>query len=172
MPAARVAKAFAAVALFNGVLYLALVPRALAASDTADAKKYTADLKTAKDAKTRVTALTELGKLAAVNKTLVEAALPDMYKALEDKDGSIRAAAAAAIGQCDEPADKVVPLLRKMLKEDKDESAKIGATRGLANMGPSAKAALPDLRKLTGDKKSKLGKAANVAVKAIVTRKN
>jgi hypothetical protein len=172
MPAARVVKAVAAVALFNGALYLAVAPEAWALSDTADAKKYTEDLKKAKDAKTKVTALTELGKLAAVNKTLVEAALPDIYKALEDKDASIRAAAATAIGQCDEPAEKVVPILRKMLNEDKDESAKIGATRGLANVGPNAKAALPDLRKMTGDKKSKLGKAANVAVKAINARKN
>lgn len=172
MAAARVAKMVAAVALFNGVLYLSVAERAQALSDIADAKKYTEDLKKGKDAKTKATALTELGKLAAVNKALADDALPDIYKALEDKDATIRAAAATCLGQCDQPADKAVPLLHKMLKDDKDTAVRIGATRGLASMGPAAKEALPTLRSLAGDKKSQLGKAANVAAKAIANKKN
>jgi hypothetical protein len=48
---------------------------------------------------------------------------------------------------------------------------KIGVTRGLASMGPGAKSALPTLRELAGDKKSPVGKAAIVAIKAIAPKK-
>ena len=168
---ARFAKALAAIALFNGVLYLVVRQEAIAASDISDAKKYTEDLKK-KDAKVRAVALQELGKLAVVQKALVADALPDIYKSLEDKDASVRAAAATCLGQCDEPADKVVPELMKLLKDDKDESVKIGAAKGLAAMGSEAKAALPTLRELVAaDKKSALGKVATTAVKAISGKK-
>jgi HEAT repeat protein len=169
---ARSAKAFAALALFNGVLILAIHRDIAAASDISDARKYTEDLKKSKDAKVRSTALLELGKLAVVQKALVSDALPDIYKALEDKDASIRAAAATCLGQCDEPTDKVVPLLLKMLKDEKEDSVKIGAAKGLAAMGPEAKAALPTLRELASDKKSPVGKVAGTAVKAIAGKKN
>ncbi len=167
MVSPRFIKALAAVALFNGTLYLCVRQEVIAASDAADAKKYTEDLRKGKDAKVKVTALKELGKLAVVQKSLVADALPDIYKSLEDKDASIRAAAATCLGQCDEPIDKAVPLLTKMLKEDKEDSVKIGAAMGLGSIGPSAKAALPTLQELAGDKKSPVGKAAKAAVKAI-----
>jgi HEAT repeat protein len=168
---ARIAKSFAAVALFNGVLYLAVQQDILAGSDIADARRYTEDLKKSKDNKVRTTAIRELGKLAVVQKGLVSDALPDIYKALEDKDAGVRAAAATAIGQCDEPADKVVPTLVKMLKDDKEDSVKIGAAKGLAAMGPEAKAALPTLHELAADKKSEVGKVARTAEQAIKGKK-
>jgi HEAT repeat protein len=169
----RFVQALAAVALFNGALYLCVRQEAIAASNEADAKKYTEDLKKGKDAKTKVTALQELGKLAAIQKSLVANALPDIYKGLEDKDASIRAAAAECLGKCDEPIDKAVPALLKILKNDKeDESVRIGATRGLASMGSGAKEALPTLREIqkNADKKSKLGNAAKTAQKAILSK--
>jgi HEAT repeat protein len=168
---ARFVKALAAVALFNGVLYLAVLQDAIAASDIADARKYTDDLKKAKDAKVRITALQELGKLAVIQKGLVSDALPDIYKSIEDKDAGVRAAAATCLGQCDEPTDKAVPALMKLLKDDKEDSVKIGAAKGLAAMGPEAKAALPTLRELAADKKSAVGKVASTAVKAISGKK-
>src|SRR5581483_5788167 len=94
------------------------------------------------------TALQELGKLGALQRSLVTDALPEIYKALEDKDAGIRAAAATCLGQCDEPADKAMPALLKLLKDDKEESVKIGAARGLANMGPGAKEAVPALQEI------------------------
>lgn len=168
---ARFLKSLAAIALFNGMLYLCLRLEAIAASDISDAKHYTEDLKKGKDAKTKATALIELGKLAVIQRGLVSDALPDIYKALEDKDASIRAAAATCIGQCDEPADKVVPALLKMLKEDKEESVKMGAIKGLAAMGPEAKPALKTLSELAADKQSKLSPLAKTAVKAINGKK-
>jgi HEAT repeat protein len=168
----RFAKAIAVVALLNGALYLAVLQDVIAASDIADARKYTEELKKAKDAKMKVVSLQELGKLAVIQKGLVGDALPDIYKSLEDKDAGVRAAAASCLGRCDEPADKAVPLLLKMLKDDKDDSVKIGAANGLAAMGPEAKSALPTLRELVAaDKKSAVGKAANTAVKAIAGKK-
>jgi HEAT repeat protein len=171
MPAARFVKALSAVALFNGVLYFSLVPEFASANNEEDARRYAADLKKSKDSKVRVTALNELGRLASLQKSLVADALPDIYKALEDKDAKVRAAAAQCLGACDEPVDKALPLLVKMLKDDKeDEIARIGATRGLASMGPGAKGALPTLRALAKDKTSKVGKAAKSALKAIVVK--
>jgi HEAT repeat protein len=168
MYAARIAKALAAVALFNGVLYLSLEPDAVAASNESDAKKFTQELKSGKDAKTKINALNELGRLGALQKPLVADALPLIYKALEDKDAGIRAAAAKCLGACDEPANKAVPALRKLLTADKEDSVKIAAAQGLMSMGNNAKAALPDLRKLAGgDKKSPVTKAAKNALKAI-----
>ena len=112
MATARFMKAIAAVALFNGVLYLSL-PSEAQAGPAADAARFTMELKTAKDAKTKANALHELGKLAAIMKSYAEEALPLIYKSLEDPDASVRAAAAQALGACDEPADKAVPPLIK-----------------------------------------------------------
>ena len=172
MPAARFVKALSAVALFNGVLYFSLVPETVAsANNEEDVKKYAQDLRKGKDAKAKVTALNQLGKLAAIQKSLVADVLPDIYKALEDKDPAIRAAAAQCLGACDEPIDKALPALLKILKDDKeDDVARVGATRGLASMGPNAKGALPTLRALAKDKTSKVGKAAKTALKAIVVK--
>ncbi len=167
----RFVKALSAVALFNGVLLLCVHQELQAGSDIADAKKYTDDLKRGKDAKVRATALTELGKLAAIQKGLVSDALPDIYKSLEDKDASVRAAAANCLGQCDEPAEKAVPALMKLLKDDKDDNVKIGAAKGLGSMGPDAKDALPTLREYAADKKSAIGRVAKEAVKAISGKK-
>jgi HEAT repeat protein len=173
MHAARFVQAMAAVALFNGLLYLCVREDILAADAEDDAKKYAQALRKGKDAKVKITALQELGKLAALQRGLVADALPDIYKALEDKDAGIRSAAALCLGQCDEPPVKAVPSLVKLLKGDKEESVKIGAARGLASMGPGAKEALPALRTIikNEDKKSKLGKAAKDAVKAIAGKK-
>lgn len=165
---ARFVRAMSAVVLFNGLVYFAMGPTAAYADNAEDAKKYATDLKKGKDAKTKVAALNELGKLAAIQKKLVADALPDIYKLLEDKDSSIRAAAAQCLGACDEPADKALPLLIKMLKDDKEDEAKIGATRGLASMGSAAKSALPTLREYAKDKNNKkLSAAAQKAQKAI-----
>jgi HEAT repeat protein len=170
-PARRFTQALAAVALFNGLLYLALSDHLQAADKEAEAKKYTQSLKKAKDAKGKVEALQELGKIAQVQKSLVAEALPDIYESLKDKDSGVRAAAAYALGQCDEPADKAVPKLVEILKGDRSEDAKIGAIKGLAAMGPEAKSAVGDLQAVLkeSDKKSKIFKAAQQAVKSIKT---
>jgi len=174
MASVRFAKAMAAITLFNGMLFICVREDLIAADKRAEAKRYLDDLRTGKTAKTRVTALQELGKLAALQKSLVNDALPDIYKALEDKDAAVRAAAAVCLGQCDEPTDKAVPALMKILKDDKEsEKVRAGAAQGLASMGSNAKQALPTLRMLAKgkDKKSDLVKAAKQATKAIAGKK-
>ena len=68
---------------------------------------------------------------------------------------------------------EVIPILVKMMTEDKDEAVKMGAIAGLGQMGENAKDAVKDLRKVVADedKKSKLGKAAQQALKVIVVKK-
>src|SRR5581483_994625 len=96
-PARRFAQPLAALALFNGLLYLCLCDGAYAADKEAEAKRYAETLR-------------------------------------KGKDAGVRAAAAICLGQCDEPGEKAVPVLVKMLKEDKSEAAKIGAAKGLGAM--------------------------------------
>ena len=144
MGAARFVKAMAAVALFNSVLYLCVWQDAIAGEKEDEAKKYTEQLHKGKDARAKITALRELGALAQVKKSLIGAALPDVYKATGDKDPGVRAAAAETLGKADEPYDKAGDILVKLIKEDKEESVKIGAIKGLTAMGESAKEAFAD----------------------------
>lgn len=171
MGSSRLVKALCAIALFNGALFLCVKDAAFAGEKDDLAKRYTEELRKAKDAKTKITALQELGTLAQLRKSLAKDALPDIYKAAEDKDPGVRAAAAEALGKCDEPYEKAGDILVKLLKDDKEEGVKIGAAKGLAAMGPSAKGALPALREVAkaeaGDKKSKLGAAVKSAVQVI-----
>lgn len=158
--------------LLAGLLYLGHIPQVLWAAQIKEAKKYTEQLKSARTSKDKVTALQELGRLAAIQKALVSDALPDIYKALNDPDPEVRGAAAHCLGQCDEPADKAVPLLHNILKDEKQPAVvRIGAARGLAAMGAQAKVALPTLRSIAknADKKDRLGKEAQLAAKAITS---
>jgi HEAT repeat protein len=168
-PARRFAQPLAALALFNGLLNVWVGEGAYGDDRAPEAKKYAETLRKAKETKAKVQALQELGKIAQIQKTLVAAALPDIYKAAEDKDAGVRAAAAYCLGQCDEPTEKAVPVLVKMLKEDKADEAKIGAAKGLGAMGSGAKSAVKDLQAVgsAADKKSKLSQAVKGAVNSI-----
>jgi HEAT repeat protein len=158
-----------------------LTGNAFAASKAAEAKKAIADLAAAKDSKSKAAALDELGKIAQVQKALVEPALPDIKKALEDSSAMVRRAAAQAYGRCDPDPKEAVPILTKMLKEDKDEDVKGGVASGLAAMGTSAHDALPTLRemiraeqekaKANGGKQSKLQRELGDAARAIADQK-
>ena len=91
MGAVKFVKALALVALFNGALYLCVREEAIAGEREEEAKKYTEQLRKGKDAKAKVTALQELGRLAQIKKSLVADALPDIYKAVQDKEAGVRA---------------------------------------------------------------------------------
>ena len=122
----------------------------------------------------RATALTELGKLGQIQKSLVADAAPLMVKALDDKDAKVRAAAARAYGMIDPDPKEAVPALLKLAKGDKDEDVKVAAVQGLGTMGTGAKAANKDLREIAKtykDKKSKLGRAAQNALRSINPKK-
>jgi HEAT repeat protein len=165
----RAIRAASFLALGFGLYALTAGGDLFAASKEAEAKKYHELLKSATDAKGKVLALDELGKLGLVSRDLTEKALPDMMKALKDKDATVRAAAAEAVGKCDpDPAD-AVPALVDLLKNDKSEAVKLAAAKGLGLMGEKAKDAtdtLKDVQK-ANDKKSKLAKAAQDALRSI-----
>ncbi len=71
MGATRFLKAMAFVALFNGALFLCVREEAIASEKEEEAKKYTEQLRTSKDAKVRIKALTGLGELAQVKKSFI-----------------------------------------------------------------------------------------------------
>ena len=163
-------------AAFAGLLAgLLTISFADAAGKQEEAKKYAAQLRTSKDVKKKVEALEELGKLGQIQKALVADVAGDIAESLNDKDASIRKAGAEAYGRIDPDPNEAVPSLTKLLKDDKDEGVRIGAAHGLAYMRDSAKEALPALREVAkaykDDKKSKLGRAASDAVRAIQPKK-
>lgn len=169
----KMRKLLAAAVLFSGAVALMLPDHVRAANKVEDAKKYTQQLKTTKDAKLKITALNELGDLGRLMKPLVADAMPDMIESLKDKDKDVRAAAARAIGKCDPNSDAVKGLV-ELLKSEKDESVKIAVINGLSSAGPAARDALPTLREIqkSEDKKSKLAKAAQDASRSIGAKKN
>lgn len=161
----------AAVAGLTAVL-VAFSDDAAAQVKVKDAQKHIDTLRSTKDAKAKAAALTELGKIGQIQKSLVSSAVPDMMKALEDKDAGVRAAAAKAVGMIDPDPKEAVPALVKLMKQDKDESVKLAAIQGLAAMGEAAKEATGDLRAVVkDDMKGKLGRAAKDALKTINPKK-
>ena len=158
-----------------GLFGLVLIGDAEAAGKAEEAKKYTEVLKTTKDTKKKAEAIEELGKLGMIQRSLAEDAFADIKKSLDDHEPIVRKAAAEAYGKLDPDPKEAVPLLTKMLTDDKEETVKIGAANGLAAMRENAKEALPELRKivkeLKEDKKSKLGRAAQEAARAIAEKK-
>lgn len=129
----------------------ALLTAGAARADKAeDAARYTKDLKTAKDTKTKVTAALEIGKLSMIRKSFGKEALPYLLDGVKDKDARFRGAAAESLGQTysGEEDAKIVTLLSDLVKNDKEESVKMSAGRGLAAMGPRAKPAIPVMREI------------------------
>jgi HEAT repeat protein len=146
----------ASVLLALGFAGLIAAPDLLAGPKDEEAKRLTELIKTSKDAKTRATAIEEIGKLAQINTKLGAPAVPEIRKALKDKDAGVRKAAALAFGRCDRSDEGSVAALLDVLKSDKDDGVKTNAALGLAAMGPKAKDALPALReaaKNAGDNK-------------------
>jgi len=169
----HLSKLVAVTLLLAGVLTLTAPESAIAANKVDEAKKYTQQLKSSKDSKSRVAALNELGDLGRLMKALVKDAMPDMVEALKDKDPEVRGAAATAVGKCD-PNSEALDGLVNMLKNEKTESVKIAALKGLGSAGPNAKSALPAIKEIqkSEDKKSKLAKAAQDASRNIMQKKN
>jgi HEAT repeat protein len=173
----RVIRLAAVVGLAAGLFGAVVADGVAAAGKKEEAQKYHEQLKTAKEAKKKVEALDELGKIGQVMKSLVTPAVPDIVKALEDKDAAVRAAAAENYGKCDPDPKDAVPALTKLLKEDKSDDVKIGATKGLAAMGDAAKPAVKDLQEVAkagrgkDGKRTKLSQAASNAVRSINKKK-
>jgi len=145
------------------VFVLAIVAAAsLAATREEDAKKYAADLKS-KNAKVRLTALTELGKLGAIQRKLTEPYPSDIIGVLNDSDDKVRAEAARTLARIDPKEKKdLVEKLVELLKSEKSEAAREGQETGLGELGATsddsevkkmAREALLEARKKTDSKR-------------------
>lgn len=129
-----------------GLLALATSTDLVAGPKDQEAKKYAEQLRNSKDAKSKIEAIEKIGALAQINKKLGADAVPDIKKALKDKETGVRKAAAKAYGQCDPDDSDAVSSLVDLLKNDSEESVKLSAALGLAAMGEKATEALPALR--------------------------
>ena len=152
------------------------VPAARAESRADEAARYTEQLKKAKDSKSKITAIEEIGKLGLVNKKYAKDAVPYIMEACKDRDTKVRATAAQALGEAysGDEDEKVVTLLTDMLKKEKEEDAvKMAAARGLAAMGPRAAAALPTMREIMQKEpqQSRLRNALRQSIQSIQPRK-
>ncbi len=174
MPLARLAKVASAFLLGFGIIMLVSIDDIAAASKKEEAKKYTDQLKKAKstDVKGRLEAIQKLGELGQIQYAYTEAAIPDIIKATEDKDATIRAAAARSIGMIGVEDKAGVMALTKLLK-DSNESVKFAAVEGLGYLNDKATSSLGDLRAIRKnlDRKDKLAKAIDTAVKSITGKK-
>jgi HEAT repeat protein len=141
-----------------------------------DVDKYSKMLKTGKKPEEKVNALKELCRLGTIQVSLTKAVVPEIIKALDDKDEKVRAEAATTIGHI-EPENKkeVIEKLRKMLKDEKEpEVVKHGIAEGLSAMASDAKDALPELRELNEKamaKKKNGDRTYQMAIQAISGRK-
>jgi HEAT repeat protein len=146
------------------------------------AKKYAADLKH-KDAKVRLAALQELGKLGQVQRKLTLPYVADITKTLTDPDAAVRGAAAETMGKID-PDDKKAAIAKivELLKNDRSETARTGQETALGILGATvedaevkrtAREALLAARKKTDSKREqKVIQAALLLITGPKKKKN
>lgn len=77
-------------------------------------------------------------------------AVPLLLDGLKDKDPSLRASAATALGGIG--AREAIPALKEALK-DTDDKVKVASVGSLVRFGPTAKSVVPELIKLAKDPK-------------------
>ena len=78
---------------------------------------------------------------------------------MDDKEPTVRAAAAECYGMLDPEPKVAVPALLKLLADDADLRVKAGAAKGLGAIGSGAAAALPELRKVQQEYNKKMREA-------------
>lgn len=169
MKLSRYLRAFGLFALAFGMVIVGGADGLDAAGKADDAKKFTADLKTGKTTKVKVTALDELGRLGQIQYKYAEDAIPFMFQYLKDKDSALRSAAARAIGLVGPDDEKTVAELVTVLKGEKDDAVKYALVVALGQLGSRAKDAVSELRNVqkTAEAKSKLAKQAAASIKSI-----
>ena len=125
---------------------LCVVASLSAATKEEEAKKYAADLKS-KEAKVRLNALKELGRLGQIQKRLTEPHVEVITGRLKDSDAGVRAEAARCLGLIDPPDTKAaVTAIAGLLKDEKSQGAREGQEMGLGELGGTTDEA--DLKQL------------------------
>ncbi len=119
------------------------------------------------DAKVRISAAEDLGKIGAIKASDAKDALPALIDVLKkDADPNVRKAAATAMGRIDPDPKEAVPALVKALK-DRAAVVRIAAAGALGQMGEAAQDAVPDLQQAQKDKDRGVMRAAGMALKSI-----
>jgi HEAT repeat protein len=150
------------------VLFGAITLLAAPTKEQEEVVKYAKQLKAAKDAKAKIAALKELGRLGAIQVSLTKPVVPEIVKLLDDKEATVRGEAAHTLGKIEpDNKDEIVEKLAKMLKEEKDEPVRMNIAQGLADMGKDAKAAIPALREVMDKADKKQKKVYKEAINAI-----
>ena len=103
--------------------------------------------------------LGQLGRLG-------EPAIPELIKALQSKDLTVRPAAAGALGEIQCQPDKIIPLLMHCL-DDPQDGVPEASVQALGDFGPLAKTAVPKLLDLYKLPDKDLHAAVVVALKKI-----
>lgn len=123
----------------TGVLLLLGVAGLPAATKEEEAKKFADNLKS-KDAKTRLQAVQELGKLGSASLKLVTPYIDHITEAIKDKDAKVRGEASRTLGMIDPPDKKAaIEAVAKALKEEKDIGARGNMEMGLGDLGALTK---------------------------------
>lgn len=151
---------------------------AFAESREEEAKKYAGQLKS-KDAKVRLQAVIELGKLGQIQRKLAAPYVPDLIGRLKDSEPRVRAEAAKAVARVDvEDKAAAVKEIAALLKDEKSMPAREGQATALGEIGATAEeestkqaalAALREARKKTDDKREQ--KIIQAALVLIVGKK-
>src|SRR6478672_881951 len=112
-----------------------------------DVPKYLKQLQNSKIAADRATAAEMLGKRGGINANDVVDAIEPLKKSLQkDKDASVRAAAARALGNIHPEGEETVPLLVDRLSNDSSMDVKMATVVALGQFGGDAKEAVAPLR--------------------------
>jgi len=128
---------------------------------------------TKKDAKDRIAAVRNIGRLGRLKASYAKDAVePLIMLVKQEKDAKVRAEAAVTLGAIDPEDKEAVTTLIEVLKDEKtDKGVRAACATGLGTMGAKSKDALPLLREVAKmakkDQDKKLGKAAGGAAKAI-----
>ena len=143
-----------------------------------DMPKYLKMLQSAASAADRAKAADMLGKRGGINANDVENAIEPLKKALEkDKEATVRAASARALGNIHPEAEGTVSLLIDRLKNDSSKDVKMASVVALGQFGPDAKDALVPLREMAAKfdtkaaKKSDEAQTIQAAINAITMKK-
>ena len=105
-------------------------------------------IKTDKDAKNRVEALTRIAEVAQVRTAFAKPALPTVIEALADPAAEVRRTAANVLGVVNLEHEKVVPALIKSLDKKEDRTVRIASANALNAFGGTATDAITVLAEI------------------------
>jgi len=115
---------------------------------------------------TTVPDLTRSAYQNALERLEGKTAVPDLTRALKDRDAAVRTRAAVLLGKMGPAARAAVPGLIEAIK-DRSDLVRVEAVEALGKIGQEARAAVPPLTETLKDKAYSVRQAAMVAIRKI-----